>query len=178
MTLTASQLAGFSTIDLGGGTDVLNVVASGDISALGTPTISNVETGNLTGTTGNDTVTMSAEQWTEFGNSIDLGGGTDVLNVKVAGNVDMSADGAPASIAHVETGNLIGSTGTDTVTLTGEQLDAIIQGDGNDRSRRSYGDGDTINLKSTSADLNTLGADDAKIQWRRGDLGVGRRGRP
>ena len=59
VTMTASQWAGFSTINLGAGTDVLNVVASGNISALAAPTVSNVETGNLTGTSGTDTVTLT-----------------------------------------------------------------------------------------------------------------------
>ena len=97
-----------------------------------------------------------------------------MLNVKVAGTVDMSADGAPRD-AHVETGNLTGSTGDDTVTLTGEQLDAIIHGDGTIDLGEATGDNDTINLKSTSTDLNTLGR--MRGSRRRGDLGVGRNGR-
>ena len=104
--MTAAQLAGFTAINLGSGlltTDVLNVVASGNISALTMPTISNVETGNLTGT-----------------------------------------------------------SGTDTVTLTGAQLDAILIGSGT--INLGAGTGDTINLTSTSADLNTLGATDSSIQ--------------
>ena len=54
VTMSAPQWAGFNTINLGSGTNVLNVVASGDISARPTPTVSNVTTGNLTGTSGND----------------------------------------------------------------------------------------------------------------------------
>src|SRR5262249_31952560 len=102
-TLAASQFAGLTTINMNDGTDVLNVVASGDISGLTTPTISAVETGNLTGT-----------------------------------------------------------SGTDTVTLTGTQLDATIIGPG--PITLGAGSGDTINVTSTSADLNTLGATDASIQ--------------
>ena len=102
--ISASQWAAFSTINLGiTGTNVLNVMASGDISALGTPTVSNVTTGNLTGTGVNDSV-----------------------------------------------------------TLTGAQLDAIIIGAGT--INLGAGTGDTINLTSTSTDLNTLGATDASIQ--------------
>ena len=88
-----------------------------------TGTISGVET--LTGSfdygiddvtiNGNDTVTISASQWTEFSNSIDLKSGTDVLNVKASG--DISKLGVPAIIDNVETGNLIGTTGNDTVAL-------------------------------------------------------------
>ena len=99
--MSATQWARFSTINLGSGTNVLNVVASGNISAAATPTVSNVTTGNLTGTSGNDN------------------------------------------------------------TLAGAQLDAIIIGAG----AINLGAGtDTINLTSTSADLNTLGATNASIQ--------------
>ena len=52
---------------------------------------------------------MSATQWTGF-TTIDLGVGTDVLNVKASGTVDISANGAP-SIAGVETVKLTGSSG-------------------------------------------------------------------
>ena len=48
------------------------------------------------------------------------------------------------------------------MTLTGAQLDAIIIGTGT--INLGTGTGDTINLTSTSADLNTLGATDASIQ--------------
>ena len=81
----------------------MNVLASGDITALATPTISNVATGNLTGTGGNNSV-----------------------------------------------------------TLTGAQLDAIIVGSGT--INLGAGTSDTINLMSTSTDLNTLGTANASIQ--------------
>ncbi len=52
VTMLASSFAGmFTAIDLdGGGLDVLNIVAAGDISAATVATVSNTETGNLTGT--------------------------------------------------------------------------------------------------------------------------------
>ena len=63
VTMAAAQWAGFTAINLGAtGTNVLNVVASGDISALGTPAVSNVTTGNLTGTSGNNSVTLTGAQ--------------------------------------------------------------------------------------------------------------------
>ena len=47
ITLSATQWAGLSSIDMNDGTDVLNVVASGDISADTTnPTLEEVETSN------------------------------------------------------------------------------------------------------------------------------------
>ena len=51
VTMLASHFAGmFTTIDLVSGTDVLNVVAAGNISAASAATLSNIDTGNLTGT--------------------------------------------------------------------------------------------------------------------------------
>jgi Ca2+-binding RTX toxin-like protein len=118
-------------------------------------TVSNIET--LTGSTGNDTVTMSAAQWAGL-NAINLGGGTNILNVVASG--DISAAATP-TVGNVTTGNLTGTSGNDSITLTGSQLDAIIAGAGS----ISLGAGtDTINLTSTSADLNMLGATNASIQ--------------
>ncbi|KAB0265077.1 VCBS domain-containing protein [Microvirga brassicacearum] len=175
--------AGADTIVAGGGNDTINIangnfVAGESIQGGGntstgtgdqivltnattvdfsTGTVSGVET--LTGTTGNDTVTMTASQWAGF-RTIDLGGGggTDVLNVVASGNI--SALAAP-TVSKVEVGNLVGTSGTDTVTLTGAQLDAILIGAG---TINLSGGTDTINLTSTSADLNTLGATNASIQ--------------
>ena len=62
VTMTATQRAGFTTIDLGGGTDMLTSWRAADISALGTPTMTDVETGNLTGTSGTDTMTLTGAQ--------------------------------------------------------------------------------------------------------------------
>ena len=60
--------------------------------------------------------------------SIDLKSGTDVLNVKANGHISTLA--VPAMIDNVETGNLTGTTGNDTVMLAGAQLNAIVIGDG------------------------------------------------
>ena len=61
------------------------------------------------------------------------------------------------------------------MTLSGAQLDAIIVGSGT--INLGSGTGDTINLTSTSTELNTLGSNNASIAGRRGDLGRRRRGR-
>ena len=47
-------------------------MASGDISVGPTPTVNNVTTGNLTGTSGNDTITLAGAQL----DAIIIGGGT------------------------------------------------------------------------------------------------------
>ena len=82
-----------------------------------------------------------------------------MLNVKANGNI--STLGIPTVAASVETGNLTGTTGTDSMTLTGAQLDAIIIGAGTINLEEATGDNDTINLTTTSSKLNTLGADTA-----------------
>ena len=65
-------------------------------------------------------------------------------------------------MSNVDTGNLTGTTGTDSITLTGAQLNAILIGSGT--INLGSGTGDTINLTSTSSDLNTLGASNTSIQ--------------
>ena len=80
-----------------------------------------------------------------------------MLNVVANGNI--SALAMP-TISNVETGNLTGTANTDSVTLTGAQLNAILIGSGT--INLGSGSGDTINLTSTSTDLNTL--DGASIQ--------------
>jgi Ca2+-binding RTX toxin-like protein len=123
-----------------------------------TGTLSGIET--LTGSGGADTVTLKGSQWAAL-LKIDLAGGTDILNVKADG--DISGSGAPIpTLSNIETGNLIGTSGTDTITLSGGQLDAILIGSGT--IDLGSGSGDTINLTSTSADLNTLGGTDGSIQ--------------
>lgn len=119
---------------------------------------SNTVTVNVKVTAVNDTLNLSAAGWAAS-SPIDLGGGVNVLNVAADGT-DISSAGTP-TVAHVDTGNLTGAGNDDTITLTGLQLDNIIIGNGT--IDLGAGNLDTINLKSTSADLNTLGATDASI---------------
>ena len=152
--LANGDFASGESID--GGADVDAIVLTNATTVnFTTGTVSNVET--LTGSSGNDTVTVSAPQWAGF-NTINLGSGTNVLNVVASG--DISAGPTP-TLSNVTTGNLTGSSGNDSITLSGAQLDAIIIGAGT----INLGAGtDTINLTSTSADLNTLGLTNASIQ--------------
>ena len=53
---------------------------------------------------------------------------------------------ALAVLSNIDTGNLIGSGGNDTITLTGAQLNAILIGSGT--INLGAGTGDTINLTS------------------------------
>ena len=109
----------------------------------------------LTGSSGGDTVTMTVRQWAGF-NTIDLGAGTDVLNVKVAGTVDISGLGTPA-VLNVETGNLTGTSGDYWLTLTGTQSNAILDGTSS-KIDLGAGDDDSIYLTSDSTNITNLNA--------------------
>jgi VCBS repeat-containing protein len=164
LNLSLSQYAALDSINLAGGTDTVAVTVSGtvDVSAGKTPTLTDVENVTLTGSSGADTVTLSAAQYDSF-TAINLAGetgGDDILNVKVSGTVDLSSATLP-SVSGVEIGNLTGSGSADSITLTGTQLNTILIGSG---TINLGGGTDTINLTSTSTDLNTLGgATDASI---------------
>jgi T1SS-143 domain-containing protein len=142
-------------VDGGAGTDTLLVRGDNANIDLSSTTIKNVE--YLVGEDGgsghsyDQTVTLSATQWAGF-SDIQMNDGSDVVNVKVTGAMDISG-AASTSVTGVEVGHLIGSGGDDTITLTGTQLDAILVGNGD----IDLGTGtDTINLTSTSNDLNSL----------------------
>jgi len=147
--LANGEFGAGETINGGANSDIILLTNATTVNFAG-GTISGVET--LTGSSGIDTVSMSAAQWASFG-TIDLAGGADALNIAVSGAVNISAAGAP-TVSNVETSNLTGSGGADTLTLTGAQLDAIIQAAGT--IDLGANNSDTIALTSTSADLNGL----------------------
>ena len=148
ITMSATQWAGFSTINLGSGTNVLNVVASGDISAQPTPTVSNVTTGNLTGTSGNDTMTLTGAQLDAIiigAGTINLGTGTDTINLtstsadlntlgatnnSIQGVEAISAAGSGVIITlsgQTEEFTITGSSGADTITAgSGMTISAVV----------------------------------------------------
>ena len=136
-------------INGGAGTDNITLTNPTTVDFT-TGTIASVET--LNGSSGADNVTMSAQQWAAF-NTINLQGGSDVLNVVVDGAVNISS-ASTTNVSNVETGNLVGSDGADTITLSGAQLNAILQGTGG--TINLGGGADTIHLTSTSTDLNAL----------------------
>ena len=142
-----------------GGSDTDSIVLTNATTVdFTTGTLATVET--LTGSTSaNDTVTMLASHFAGMFTTIDLVSGTDVLNVVAAGDISAAI---AATLSNIDTGNLIGTSGTDTITLTGSQLDGIIIGSGT--IDLGAGSGDTITLTSTSSDLNTLGSTDASVQ--------------
>ena len=120
-------------------------------------TISTVE--NLAGSGLADDVTYTIGQALDFA-AIDLGAGTDNSRINVTGTVDVTALATP-TINNAENGFLTGSAGDDALTITGAQLDDLIFGSG--IIDFAGGTTDTINLTTTSADLNLLGATDGSI---------------
>ena len=153
--LANGDFAAGESITGGGGTDILQLAAAQTVDFT-TGTLATLET--LTGSGGNDTVTMSATQFGMF-TSINLAAGAaDRLNVNVSGAMDISA--ATTTVSNMENGYLAGSAAADTLTIAGAQLDGILNGTG---TIAMGGNTDTINITSTSADLNTLGATDASI---------------
>src|SRR5207342_794980 len=137
---------------------VLNVVASGDISAQPTPTVSNVTTGNLTGTSGNDTMTLTGAQLDAIiigAGTINLGAGTDTINL-TSTSADLNTLGATdASIQGVEAIAALTAAAGVTITLSGQteaftitgsaQADTITGGTAADTIVAGSGD-DIINL--------------------------------
>jgi len=156
--LANGNFASGESIDGGDDTDAI-VLTNATTVNFTTGTVSNVE--RLTGSTGNDTVTMSAPQWAGF-NTIDLGSGSNVLNVVASGGHFGRSN---ATVSNVTTGNLTGTSGNE--TLTGAQLDAIIIGAGT----INLGAGtDTINLTSTYGGPQHAGRDERFDPRGGGDL--------
>ena len=154
--LASGDFAAGESIDGGANSDTI-VLTNGTTVDFSVGTVTNVEA--LTGSTGSDTVTLSALQLAGFGTVNLVSGTTDTLNVVANGNISQLA---LATLSNIDSGNLIGTAGTDSITLTGAQLNAILIGSGT--INLGSGAGDTINLTSTSSDLNTLGATNTAIQ--------------
>lgn len=132
VTMSASQWVNFTTIDMSGGTDTLNVLAAGDISASGTPAISGVETGNLVGTAGNDSITLTGAQLnaiiTGLGTIMMGGGITDIINL-TSTSVDLNTLGATdGSITGVEYVSASTAGAGVTIDLSGQSEDFNITG--------------------------------------------------
>ena len=157
--MTASQWAGFTTIDLGAGaSDTLNVVASGNIAALGSPAISNVEIGNLTGTSGNDSVTLSGAQLNAIiigAGTVNLGAGTgDTINL-TSTSTDLNTLGATdASIQGVEAISAATAAAGVTITLSGQGEAFTITGSGNADTITGGTGADTINAGGGNDTIN------------------------
>jgi Ca2+-binding RTX toxin-like protein len=153
--LANGDFAAGEYIDGGNDTDEL-IFTNATTVDFTTGTLTNLET--LTGSDGNDDVTLTIQQGLSFTN-VDFGGGTDNSRIQVSGIIDVTALSGPA-VLNSENGFLEGSAGADDLTITGAQLDSLIYGAG---TIDFAGGADVLNLTSTSTELNTLGATNASI---------------
>jgi Ca2+-binding RTX toxin-like protein len=190
VTLTATQFAGFTAIDLGtSGVLTINVNGSVDFST-GIPTLSNISAISIAGDTAADTITLTGAQLDALlsatNNSIDLQGGTNTINLtststnfnsatdeQIANVQNVTASGATGSVtidlsSQTEGFNITGSGFADTITGSAG-VDSITGGAGNDTIKGfttgdtviGGADTDTIALTATSTALNS--ASDTQI---------------
>ena len=129
--------------------DQIVLTTSGSTIDFSAGAVSGIET--LTGTTGSDNITLTATQWAGF-STINLVSGTD--DAQRLGDAATFRRSARRRSAMSMRATSSARRAMTVVTLTGAQLDAIVTGNG----VINLGNGtDTINLTSTSTDLNTLG---------------------
>ena len=147
VTYTIEQALNFTNINLNGGNDTSRVQINGtvDVTALGTPTVTNVENGYLTGSTGDDDLTISGAQLDAliFGaGTINFDTGNDVLNLtststdlNTFGNTDGSITGLEeidASSAGLGVIIDVNAQTEDFILTGGANNDTITGGEGND----------------------------------------------
>jgi T1SS-143 domain-containing protein len=135
-TVTATQWAGLTSIDMNDGIDILHVLAAGDISDdLTLPTVTEVETGNLTGTGVNDSVTLSGAQLDAIligGGTINLGGGiTDTINLTSTSSKLNALSNTALTNAEIISASTATSNVKINLNVQGEAF-AIFGGSGND----------------------------------------------
>ena len=137
-----------------------------NISGGGTPTISNVETSNLTGSGANDSITLTGAQLDAIiigAGTINLGGGTDTINLTSTSS-DLNTLGATdASIQGVEAISASTAAAGVTITLSGQSEAFTITGSAN---------ADTI-TGGSGADTISAGAGNDTINVASGQFGVG-----
>ena len=164
--VASGGLTGPAFINGGNGTDAIGLSTTGDGRTLdltgatitGVENLASFHQGSSDGY--DQTITITATQWDGF-TTIDMNDGTDTLNVRVVGSMNISTGGV-TTLSDTENGHLLGTANNDTIILSGEQLDAILIGGS---SSINLGDGtDTIQLTTASIDLTTLGGNDTRIQ--------------
>jgi len=143
------------SIDGGAATDEL-ILTNATTVDFTTGTLANLET--LTGSTGDDDITIEIDVLDQFATA-DLAGGTDTVRTLIDGAYDAIVNGVP-TVTNAENGFLVGSANADTLTASGTDIDNLVYGAG---TIDFGGNTDIINLTSTSANLNTLGLTDGSI---------------
>ena len=160
MTYTIEQALGFTNINLNGGNDTtrVNITGTVDVTALGTPNVTNVENGFLTGSTSDDDLTISGAQLDAlvFGaGTIDFDTGSDVLNLTLT-SVNLNTLGATdASIEGLETIDLTIATTNVTIDLNGQSENFTVIGS---------------DLNTTNDNITTGSGDDNISGGRGGDV--------
>jgi hypothetical protein len=144
-----AQVLNGTTVDLGSFSDSLNLAAGNNVV-----TTFNVETVNASGT-GDDTVTLNADF--TMVHTINLGGGTNILNLATAGSYSMSLSG-----------NLTvnGTTGDEAVTLSNVQLGTTFDlGAGNDTLTLFSNDPMGVNVVTVAniENVNAIGSQGDQI---------------
>jgi Ca2+-binding RTX toxin-like protein len=186
VTLTAAQFAGFTAIDLGGGTDdELTIIINGsfDFATTGIPTLTGVEKITLSGGSSDDSVTFTGAELNALlataTNSIDLGGGTDTINLtststklnsaadtQIVGVENISAAGATAPVEINLSSQTEGFTigGTDISTINGPWV-----GNGYSGGYLQIPVGDTITGSAGADTINALDGNDTINEFTTGD---------
>ena len=163
VTMSAQQWAAFGTVNLAGGSsDALTVNFSGsvNISAASAPTVSNTETGSLTGSGGVDMITLTGAQLDAIligSGTINLGGGSDTIALTSTSN-DLNGLN-DAGLSGVEAISAAGATAgvkvnlasqSEAFTMTGSGFaDMLVGGTANDTLTGGAG-ADQFRLRSTT----------------------------
>jgi len=169
VTMSAQQWAGFSTINLAGGSgDTLTVNVSGavNISSAAATTVSNTETGSLTGSGSADTITLTGAQLDAIligSGTINLGGGTDTIVLTSTSN-DLNGL-SDAALSNVEAISAAGATAgvkinlanqSEAFTVTGSGFaDTLVGGTANDTLTGGAG-ADQFRFRSTTNGSDTV----------------------
>ncbi len=150
VTYNLEQALNFTTINFAGGNDTSRIQVSGnvDATALGTPTVTNVENGFLTGSAADDTLTISGGQLDAiiFGaGTIDFGGGTgDTLNLTSASTDLIALAATDSNLQGLEEINFSTAAGAATLDLTSQTEDFTITGSTNNDNLTAGLGSDTI----------------------------------
>ena len=151
VTYTVQQALDFTTIDLKLGTDTsrVNIAGTVDVTALGTPTVLNAENGFLTGSTGNDDLTISGAQVDAliFGAGIvDFDTGTDVMNItSTSADLNTLGAGTDVSVLGLEEINASTAAAGVTIDMSAQSEDFILTGSANNDTITAGTGADTIN---------------------------------
>lgn len=153
VTLSAAQFAVLSQMDLGGGNDSLTVLLGGSVTGLGNGTLAGIESVQLAGGNGNETLSISGLALDTFlsagSATINFGGGSsDTLAVTGTSTVlnglsDAALSGLESISAAAATSGVTirMASQTEALSVAGSaQADVLVGGTGGDTLRGAAGD--------------------------------------